>query len=391
MAEVHGSCDPAFDSVRGLLQQKLADGHEVGASLCVNIDGRNVLDLWGGYEDASKTKPWGRDTITGVWSCTKIITSLAAHILVNRGLLDVNEKVATYWPEFAANGKEDMKVLHILSHSSGLPAFDGPITAEEMQDVEKSAQRLAGQASWFVPGSQTAYQYTNFGLMIGELVRRITGKSLTQFVSEEISKPLGADFQLGVPEEDWPRTAEMIPFSPEVMATAFNAVEPTSLVARAFAGSLMDPTIPNKPVFRKSENGAMGGFSNARALARIGSIVSLDGSVDGKQYLTPQILDEMMKEQIRWDDPCLLGNMRFALGLGLPSSNGIRPTIPEEDSDSDTICFWGGLGRIYGNHVSRPTDDHRVCHEQNPRHPTLRKCERRRVRSRDLQGFREVY
>lgn len=146
MAEVHGSCDPAFNSVRDFLQQKLADGPEVGASLCINIDGRDVLDLWGGYADASKIKLWDRDTITGVWSCTKVITCLKAHILVNRGLLDVNEKVTTYWPEFAANGKENMKVLHILSHSSGLPAFDEPITIEEMQDVEKSAQRLAGQA-----------------------------------------------------------------------------------------------------------------------------------------------------------------------------------------------------------------------------------------------------
>lgn len=161
MAEVHGSCDSAFDSVRDLLQQRLTEGNEVGASLCINIDGKNVLDLWGGYADAGKTelKPWGKDTITGVWSTTKIVTSLAALILVSRGLLDINENVATYWPEFAANGKEKIKVSQILSHSSGVITVERKLTpegmqdreasvlklAEELQDLEKTAARLAEQ------------------------------------------------------------------------------------------------------------------------------------------------------------------------------------------------------------------------------------------------------
>lgn len=342
MVEVHGSCDTAFTSVKELLQQRLADGAEVGVSICVNIDGGNVLDLWGGYADASLIKPWGKDTITGVWSSTKIISTLAAHILVNRGLLDLNEKVATYWPEFAANGKENVKVSHILSHSTGVPAFDGPITAEEFLDFEKSTQRLAAQAPWFIPGSQSAYHYTNYGHMIGELVRRITGKSLARFITEEIAKPLDADFQLGVPEEDWARTAELIPFSLDILTTAMSGLDPdpASIMNRALAGSLLDPVIPNEPIFRKSQDsgGATGGFSNARALARIGSIVSLGGTVDGKQYLTSQTIDKMMEEQSNGYDPCLLGKVRWALGVSLPS--GIFPLIPEEDG----ICSWGGSG-----------------------------------------------
>ncbi|CAL5874771.1 uncharacterized protein PFLUO_LOCUS9073 [Penicillium psychrofluorescens] len=339
MAEVHGSCDTAFDSVRDLFQQRIVDGPEVGASLCVNIDGKSVLDLWGGYADAEKTKPWDKNTITGIWSCTKIPTSLAAYLLIDRGLLDVNEKVAGYWPEFAANGKENVTVSQLLSHSSGVFAFDTPTTLEEMQDVEKSTQRLAQQAPWIAPGSQSAYQLTCHGHLVGALVQRITGKPLAQFIADEIAKPLGADFQIGLPEKDWSRTADVISFPPEAAAGLRN-LDPTSLAARGFAGSLMIPTIHNEPVFRKSENGAIGGFSNARALVRIGDIVSLDGSVDGKQYLRPQTLDEVTRERVRGPDPCLMGNVRFALGFGLPWTDSILPIVPEEDG----VSFWSGWG-----------------------------------------------
>ncbi|KAJ5611423.1 beta-lactamase [Penicillium lagena] len=337
MAEIHGSCDPAFESVRGLLQEQFAQGDEVGASLCVNIDGKNVVDLWGGHANADKSKPWEKDTITGVFSSTKVVSGLAAHILVDRSLLDVNEKVATYWPEFGSNGKENVKVSHILSHSSGVPAWEGVITPEEMQDVETSTKRLAAQAPWYTPGSQNVYQTSTHGHLIGELVRRITGKSLTQFITDEIANPLGADFHLGIPEENWSRTADIIPFPPEA-AAAFQ-FDPDSFIGRAAAGSALLPHLPNDPNFRKSENGAFGGFSNARALARIGSIVSLDGIVDGKQYLSPHTLDEMMKEQIQGDDPVLFVYMRFALGLGLPPGK-VFPSVPEGDG----ICFWGGWG-----------------------------------------------
>lgn len=132
MADIHGFCGPTFESVRSLLQQQFVQGKEVGASICVNIDGKNVIDLWGGHTDAQKSKPWEKDTITGVFSSTKVVSTLAAHILVDRGLLDVNKKVATCWPEFGSNGKDNVKVSHILSHSSGVPAWDGIITPEEM-------------------------------------------------------------------------------------------------------------------------------------------------------------------------------------------------------------------------------------------------------------------
>ncbi|KAJ5809266.1 beta-lactamase [Penicillium pulvis] len=295
MAELHGSCHSAFNSVRDLLQQKIADGGEAGASLCINIDGKNVVDLWGGYADASSSKPWEKDTITGIWSSTKILTILAAHLLVDRGLLDVNEPVAKYWPEFAANGKENVK---------------------------------------------SAYQYTNYGLLVGTIVHRITGKSLAQFISEEITTPLGADFQLGVSEKDEARTADTIPFPPDAIPSAEGLDPTTSILLRSLIGSLMDASTPNNPIFRKSQNGAMGGFSNARALASVGSIVALDGIVNDRQYLTSHTIDEMLKEQIRSADPNIMTKSRFALGLSLPATDGVLPYIPEEDG----ICSWGGFG-----------------------------------------------
>ncbi|KAJ5266787.1 beta-lactamase [Penicillium angulare] len=340
MAEVQGSYHPAFNTVRDLLQQKIADGSENGASLVINIDGKDVVDLWGGYKDLSQSKPWDKDTIACIWSSTKIPTLLAAHILVDRGLLDVNERVATYWPEFAANGKENVKVSHILSHSSGVPAFDGGITIEQMQDEETAAKRLAEQAPWFPPGTQSAYQYTNYGLLVGTIVQRITGQPLAQFISENITTPLGVDFQLGLSEKDEPRTAENIPFPPETVPSSEGLDPTTSILLRSLIGSLLDPTTPSNPTFRKSQNGASGGFSNARALATIGSIVTLDGVVNGKRILSSQTVDNMLKEQIRLPDENIMTNSRFALGLALPSSDGVLPYVPEEEG----ISFWGGFG-----------------------------------------------
>lgn len=334
MAQIHGDCDPAFNSVRELLQQRIANGNEIGASLCVNIDGKNVLDIWGGHADAARTKPWDKDTLTVVWSCSKVITSLAALILVDRGLLDPNEKVATYWPEFGVNGKENIKVAHLMSHSSGLPTWDPPIQAQEMYDTKKSTDHLAAQAPWWTPGEQSGYHLMSQGHLIGEVVRRISGKSLKQFIADEIAAPLGAEFTLGVPERDWPRTADVTPPPP----LPLTGLDPSSVAARAFRGAPLVAEESMTPGFRGAEIGAGNGFSNARALARIGSIVSLNGTVDGKKYLSPRVIDQMLEEQVAGMDLVVFNYLRFGLGVGLPVPQTL-PWIPEH-----RLCFWGGWG-----------------------------------------------
>ncbi|KAJ5355940.1 Beta-lactamase-related protein [Penicillium concentricum] len=334
MAVTHGPCDPAFNRVRDLFQEKLSSGEEVGASICVNIKGRNVLDIWGGYADAAKSRSWEKDTLVVVFSSSKVVSALAALILVDRGLLDVEEKVSKYWPEFAANGKEDTKVWHILSHSSGLPHWDKRLPMESIYDTKASTEMLAEQAPWFKAGEASAYQLVDHGHLIGELVRRTSGKSLKQFVADEIAGPLGADFSLGLAEDNWPRTADIIPTPPVVLPK----VDPQSVVARAFGNLTFKAEDSQTPGFRGAEIGAVNGFANARALARIGSMVSLKGTVDGKQYLGLKTVDQMIQERVSGIDLVLFMKVRFGLGVGLPVPE-VMPFIPEGN-----LCFWGGWG-----------------------------------------------
>ena len=334
MAEAKGSCDPAFHSVRDVFNGRLTQGEELGASLCVNIDGKNVVDLWGGHADTEKTKFWNEDTLAVVWSSSKVVVAIAAATLIDRGLLDPEEKVSKYWPEFAANGKENVTVAHVFSHSSGVPAWEVPITLEEIYDTEKSTARLAEQAPWWTPGESSGYHMLNQGHLTGELVRRISGKSLKQFIAEEIAGPLGADFRLGLEEKDWPRTADIVP-PPDF---PMDGVDPESLMFRVMTGGPITAQASMTPEFRATEIGAANGFGNARSLCRIGSIVSLEGVVDGKKYLAPGTIGKMLEERISGTDLVLGLPVRFGLGVGLPVPDAV-PWVRQ-----GRVCFWGGWG-----------------------------------------------
>src|SRR5580692_10342144 len=202
MAEIDGVCADQFTAVRDALERNLDSAEELGASLVVDIDGDIVVDMWGGFRDQARTIPWSEHTITNVWSTTKTVTSLAALMLVDRGELDVDAPVARYWPEFGAQGKQDVLVRHLLSHASGVSGLEQPAVVEDLYDWDKSTSRMAAQAPWWEPGTASGYHALNFGHLIGEVVRRVSGKSLKQFVAEEIAGPLGADFQIGAAEGD---------------------------------------------------------------------------------------------------------------------------------------------------------------------------------------------
>jgi len=212
--EVKGTCSQRFEPVRDALAEKLASGDELGASIAINVGGQVVADMWGGFRDEARTVPWTRDTITNVWSTTKTITNLAALMLADRGLLDVYAPIARYWPEYVANGKQDIEVRHLLSHTSGVSGWEQPFLTEDMYDWEKSTAQLASQAPWWEPGSASGYHALNQGHMVGEIIRRVTGKSLKQFVAEEIAGPLSADFQIGALERDWGRIVDVVPPPP---------------------------------------------------------------------------------------------------------------------------------------------------------------------------------
>jgi len=336
MAELSGTCDARFGAVREALERNIDSGEEVGASIVVDLDGEIAVDLWGGFRDEAGTQPWTRDTITNVWSTTKTVTSLAALMLVERGQLDVDAPVAAYWPEFAANGKQDVLVRHVMSHTSGVSGLDQPAVPEDLYDWEKSTARFAAQAPWWTPGAASGYHALNFGHLIGEVLRRITGSSLRQFVADEIAGPLGADFQIGAAESDWERIADVIP--PPPLPFDLAALGPDSLVVKTFTGPAVEASEANTPAWRRADIGAANGHGNARSVARILSALPRGGAVDGVRLLSPDTIGLVFREQAYGVDQVLGVPMRFGIGYGLPVPETI-PYIPE-----GKICYWGGWG-----------------------------------------------
>lgn len=252
-----------------------ASGEDVGASIAVTLDGEPVVDIWGGSMDAGGSRPWERDTITNVWSCSKTVTALAALMLVDRGQLDLDAPVARYWSDFAANGKEGILVRHLLSHTSGVSGWDQPFTMDDLADTTKATELLAAQAPWWEPGTASGYHALNYGHLIGEVVRRVDGRTLTGFIEEEISRPLGADFRLGVARSDYSRVSEVIP--PPPLPIDFATLDPASVMVKTFTGPPADATAAWGDGWREAEIGAANGHSNARALARIQSVIACGG------------------------------------------------------------------------------------------------------------------
>jgi CubicO group peptidase (beta-lactamase class C family) len=333
---VKGNCTERFDGVREALAEKLASGDELGASIVINIDGEVVADMWGGFRDEARTVPWTEDTITNVWSTTKTITNLAALMLVDRGQLDVYAPIARYWPEYGANGKQDIEVRHLLSHTSGVSGWEQPFLTEDMYDWEKSTSQLASQAPWWEPGSASGYHALNQGHMVGEIIRRITGKSLKQFVAEEIAGPLGADFQIGALERDWKRIADVVP--PPPLPLDMDAIDMQSPAFKTMTGPVPDAAAANTAGWRNADMGACNGHGNARSVARIMSALALGGEVDGIRLLGPRTIDLIFDEQSHGVDLVLGVPLRFGIGYGLPILETV-PYLPD-----DRICFWGGWG-----------------------------------------------
>jgi CubicO group peptidase (beta-lactamase class C family) len=336
MAEIHGTCDERFESVRDALARNLDSGEELGASLVLDIDGDVVIDVWGGFRDQDRTVPWTEDTITNVWSTTKTVTSLAALMLVDRGELDVDAPVARYWPEFAANGKQDVLVRHVMSHASGVSGLDQPAVVEDLYDWQESTSRMAAQAPWWEPGTASGYHALNYGHLVGEVVRRISGVTLKQFVAEQIAGPLGADFQIGAAESDWGRLADVIP--PPPLPFDLAALDPASPAVRTMTGPAPMAEVANTPGWRGADIGAVNGHGNARSVARVMSVVARGGEVDGVRLLGQDTIDLIFREQQNGIDLVLGVPLRFGIGYGLPLRDTIA-WIPDEK-----ICFWGGWG-----------------------------------------------
>ena len=336
VVDVQGTCDARFEPVRDVLAEQLGSGNDTGASITVDVDGRTVADLWGGWSDEEHRTPWTENTITNVWSTTKTVTNLAALMLADRGLLDPYAPVAKYWPEFAENGKERIEVRHILSHTSGVSGWEAPFTTEDMYDREAATRQLATQAPWWEPGTASGYHAQNQGHLVGELVRRLTGKPLKAFVAQEIAGPLGADFQIGAVEADWDRIAPVTP--PPPLSFDLASLDPGSPVYKTFTGPVADAGAANTPAWRRAELGALNGHGNARSVARILRVLALGGEAGGVRLLSPDTIGLIFDEQSHGPDLVLGVPLRFGIGYALPETETV-PYVPQ-----GRACYWGGWG-----------------------------------------------
>lgn len=324
--EIHGACDRRFQAVSEAFAENFATRGEVGAAVAVSVDGKVVVDLWAGHADAARTRPWERDTIVNVYSTTKGMTTICALRLVDQGLLDLDAPVAKYWPEFAQAGKAEVPVRWLLSHRAGLPAVKEPLPAASLYNWDMMTAALAKQEPWWEPGTKHGYHAVTFGWLVGEVVHRISGKSLGTFFRDEVAFPLGIDFHIGLGPEHDARTAEMIlaPLPQPGQRNVWTEIlsDPESVTYKAFANppDLMTPGTVNTREWRAAELPAANGHGNARALARVYGALARGGEVDGVRVLTPAAIEQAIVEQSNGPDAVLLGlPTRIGLGFWLPS------------------------------------------------------------------------
>lgn len=334
MTEISGTCAPGFEAVRDAFAANFDQGNELGASACVTLRGETVVDLWGGDRDQDGT-PWERDTIVNVWSTTKTMAATTLLVLADRGDLDLDAPIARYWPEFAANGKDQITMAQVMGHTAGLPGFAPAIAVTDLYDQDACAANLAAQAPWWEPGTMSGYHLITQGYLEAEVVRRITGRTLGEFFRDEIAGPLGADFHIGLPESEEDRVGYVVP--PTDALGVVSGMDPDSIAVRAGTSVAVTGNEQNTREWRAAEIPAAGGTSNARGVARVHAMLANGGTLDGVRLLSPEGVDRIFVEQCHQTDAVLGVQMRLGTGFGL--MNDLIPLSPNPRS-----CFWGGWG-----------------------------------------------
>jgi CubicO group peptidase (beta-lactamase class C family) len=334
-ASIEGTCDPRFTLVRQAFRANFDTHGEVGASVAVTLGGHQVVDLWGGTctTDAGPDQPWQADTIINVWSCTKTMAFLVILMLADQGLLDLDAPVADVWPEFGANGKQQIDVKQVMSHSAGLSGWEVPGTADELADWELMTSRLAAQAPWWEPGDRSGYHAITQGYLLGEICRRATGSTIGQWFAEHVARPLGADFHIGTPPVCDPRVAHVIPV-PDLMGGA--GLREGTIPHRTFMSMPLTGAESSTIEWRRAEIPAAGGHGNARSMARVMAVLANRGELDGRRYLSEAMCERIFEEQQNGRDRVLLRPLRFGLGFGLRSDAVPLP--------NDRSCYWTGWG-----------------------------------------------
>ncbi len=320
---INGECDPRFARVREAFVENFERRDEVGASASVVIDGRCVVDLWAGHADPARTRPWNRDTIVNVWSTTKGLCAMCAHRLADQGKLDLDAPVAKYWPEFAAGGKGSIPVTALLNHKAGLAAIKAPLKHDDLFSWEKVTGELARQEPWWQPGTKQGYHAITFGWLVGEVVRRVSGKSLGTYFRDEIVQPLGAEAYIGIGPEFDARVAEIIyapepkPGEPNLFAEMMKDPASVSAMALFNPPTMFAQATTNSRAWRGAEIPGANGHANARALARIYGALARGGEVDGVKLFGPREIERCYTEQAYGRDAVLPLKTRFGLGFML--------------------------------------------------------------------------
>ncbi len=328
--EIGGTVDPRFRPVRDAFGENFASRGELGAAVTVVVDGRTVVDLWGGIADKASRRPWTAETMTIVFSCTKAATALCAHMLVSRGQLDLDAPVARYWPEFAAADKDRIPVRMLLNHQAGLPAIDQMLPAEALFDWPRLTAALASQAPAWEPGSEHGYHAITFGWLVGEVVRRVSGQSVGTFFHEEVAGPLGLDFWIGLPAalESRVATARMAPLQPQPTRLLLAMADRGSVVSKAFMNppGLMLASQVNSRAVHAAEIPAANGIATARGLVGMYAPLACGGHAGARELVSHDVLTAMSTVESEGDDRILLLPTRFA--------SGFMKTIDNRPNDS---------------------------------------------------------
>lgn len=318
--EIHGHCAPAWARVKDAFAANFREANELGAALCVHVDGEPVVDIHAGLLDSREGGVWRDDTLVNVFSTTKGIVSALALRLVAEGKLSLEQPVAHYWPEFAQNGKGRIPVKWLLTHRAGVPAVREMLPDAALYDWERMCAALAAEKPWWEPGTQHGYHPVTFGWLIGEVIRRVSGMSVGDYLQQVFAKPLALDIFIGVPEAQHGRIARISRPAPDpsnLEAMSFMQkvmMDPTGVTSRAFANPMSIATGTNTADWRSAEIPAANGHATARAVSRFYAALAGGGALDGVEILPKDILKYCWTEQSSGGDAVLGIDTRFSYG-----------------------------------------------------------------------------
>jgi CubicO group peptidase (beta-lactamase class C family) len=319
--EIHGHTAPGFDSVTDAFAANFADRDEIGAAVCVYHRGVPVVDIWAGQAERETARTWERDTLQLVFSTTKAVTATCVHLLVQRGVLDLDERVATYWPEFAAAGKADIPLHWVLSHQAGLAAVTGEVDLDDVLGWHGVVGAISSQAPVWEPGTTHGYHARSFGWILGEVVRRVTGRSIGRFFAEEIAEPFELDFFIGLPASELLRVARTYPpvIEPEVKELMDSFMGADTLLGQVLSGPsdlFAYDDRWNRQEMLAAEMPSSNGIGTARAIARMHS--ALIGEVDGRRILNADTIRRATEVQASGPDHVIGLPMSYGLGYMTP-------------------------------------------------------------------------